>query len=68
MSMMNLTLSLCVRVIRRNGTKFERRSSSGAQGRVSRLELRSLGERDLCDVGLTRTDAETEPDKPFWRP
>lgn len=32
-----------------------------------RQTLGRLDERLLADIGLTRTDAETEADKPFWR-
>jgi uncharacterized protein YjiS (DUF1127 family) len=34
---------------------------------VSRSELTSLSERELWDIGLTRSGAEFESDKPFWR-
>jgi uncharacterized protein YjiS (DUF1127 family) len=33
----------------------------------SRWELRTLGEHDLWDVGITRGAAEFEASKPFWR-
>ena len=33
----------------------------------SRSELLKLGERDLCDVRLTRCDAVSEASKPFWK-
>lgn len=33
----------------------------------SRHELMMLSDHDLADMGLTRTDAEHEGDKPFWR-
>ena len=32
-----------------------------------RLELARLDERMLRDIGLTRSDAEYEINKPFWR-
>lgn len=32
-----------------------------------RRRLRSLGERTLRDLGLSRSDAEREGRKPFWR-
>jgi uncharacterized protein YjiS (DUF1127 family) len=32
----------------------------------SRRELMSLDDRELWDVGLTRTDAGKECNKPFW--
>jgi uncharacterized protein YjiS (DUF1127 family) len=33
----------------------------------SRYELESLSERDLADMGMTRTDAFNEIQKPFWQ-
>jgi len=33
----------------------------------SRRDLLTLGERELSDVRLTRTDAVWEANKPFWR-
>ena len=33
----------------------------------SRCQLESLGERDLADMGMTRTDAFNEIQKPFWQ-
>ena len=33
-----------------------------------RRELAELSDRMLRDIGLTRTDAWAEADKPFWRP
>jgi uncharacterized protein YjiS (DUF1127 family) len=33
----------------------------------SRYELESLCERDLADMGMTRTDAFNEIQKPFWQ-
>jgi uncharacterized protein YjiS (DUF1127 family) len=35
---------------------------------ASRRELANLDDRLLHDIGLTRTDAERELMKPFWRP
>lgn len=32
----------------------------------SRYELRMLADRDVWDLGLTRTDANFEANKPFW--
>jgi uncharacterized protein YjiS (DUF1127 family) len=32
----------------------------------SRYELSMLNDRELRDIGLTRTDAVNECDKPFW--
>jgi uncharacterized protein YjiS (DUF1127 family) len=34
---------------------------------LSRYELESLSERDLADMGMTRTDAFNEVQKPFWQ-
>ena len=33
----------------------------------SRCQLESLSERDLADMGITRTDAFNEIQKPFWQ-
>jgi len=33
----------------------------------TRRELASWSERDLHDIGLSRTDIADETDKPFWR-
>jgi uncharacterized protein YjiS (DUF1127 family) len=33
----------------------------------SRYELEQLNERDLADMGLTRSDAFDEIQKPFWQ-
>jgi uncharacterized protein YjiS (DUF1127 family) len=33
----------------------------------SRRDLMTLSDRDLWDMRLTRTDAEQEASKPFWR-
>jgi uncharacterized protein YjiS (DUF1127 family) len=33
----------------------------------SRRDLRMLGERELWDICLSRTDAEQEASKPFWK-
>ena len=35
--------------------------------RRGRAALASLGDRMLRDIGITRTDAEHEINKPFWR-
>ena len=32
----------------------------------ARYELGMLNDRELRDIGLTRTDAANECDKPFW--
>ena len=34
---------------------------------VSRLELASLDDHELRDMGMTRSSAEFEANKPFWR-
>ena len=36
--------------------------------RKDRAMLRSLSQRDIHDFCLSQTDAETEMNKPFWRP
>jgi uncharacterized protein YjiS (DUF1127 family) len=33
----------------------------------SRYELSTMDNRELRDIGLTRTDADSECNKPFWR-
>jgi len=33
---------------------------------IGRRELRRLTERDLRDIGLTRSEAEAEASKAFW--
>jgi uncharacterized protein YjiS (DUF1127 family) len=33
----------------------------------SRYELRMLADHQLWDMGMTRTDANNEADKPFWK-
>jgi uncharacterized protein YjiS (DUF1127 family) len=35
--------------------------------REQRLELARWNERDLHDVGLSRSDISYEAEKPFWR-
>jgi uncharacterized protein YjiS (DUF1127 family) len=68
MSMMNLTITV-VRSrrlpqwneIRALFIEWRRRARS-------RLELMSLDDRELWDMGLTRTDAHNESNKPFWAP
>jgi uncharacterized protein YjiS (DUF1127 family) len=34
----------------------------------SRLQLMSLDDRELWDMGLTRMDAVNEANKPLWEP
>lgn len=31
-----------------------------------RQSLRELGDRELCDMGISRADVEYEVSKPFW--
>jgi uncharacterized protein YjiS (DUF1127 family) len=33
----------------------------------SRRDLAALSDRELRDIGITRVDALTEAEKPFWR-
>lgn len=33
---------------------------------AGRRELLNLTERDLRDIGITRSDAQVEANKPFW--
>lgn len=37
------------------------------QRSIQRRELRSLDERGLRDIGLTRADVDHEASKPFWQ-
>jgi len=46
--------------LRRHAYQWHERS-------VGRWELRKLTERDLRDIGLTRSEAEAEANKPFWQ-
>jgi uncharacterized protein YjiS (DUF1127 family) len=34
----------------------------------TRYDLERLNERELADMGMTRTDAFNETQKPFWEP
>ena len=36
------------------------------QRSAGRRELLNLTERDLRDIGVTRNEAQTEANKPFW--
>jgi uncharacterized protein YjiS (DUF1127 family) len=37
------------------------------QRAAGRRELVNLTERDLRDIGISRSDAEAEANKPFWQ-
>ena len=37
------------------------------QRAAGRRELMNLTERDLRDIGITRSEAEAEANKPFWQ-
>jgi uncharacterized protein YjiS (DUF1127 family) len=37
------------------------------QRSAGRRELMNLTERDLRDIGITRSEAEAEANKPFWK-
>jgi uncharacterized protein YjiS (DUF1127 family) len=43
------------------------RMAEWQQRSAGRRELINLTERDLRDIGITRTEAETEANKPFWQ-
>ena len=43
------------------------RVSEWQQRSAGRRELISLTERDLRDIGISRSDAEAEASKPFWQ-
>ncbi len=67
MSMMNLTIT-AVRSRRLPQWSELRKLFTEWRQRVrSRYELATLGDRDLCDMGMTRMDADNEASKPFWR-
>jgi uncharacterized protein YjiS (DUF1127 family) len=42
------------------------RFSEWQQRSAGRRELMNLTERDLRDIGISRSDAEAEANKPFW--
>jgi uncharacterized protein YjiS (DUF1127 family) len=42
------------------------RFSEWQQRSAGRRELMSLTERDLRDIGISRSEAEAEANKPFW--
>lgn len=43
------------------------RVSEWQQRAAGRRELVNLTERDLRDIGISRSDAEAEANKPFWQ-
>jgi uncharacterized protein YjiS (DUF1127 family) len=44
-----------------------RRIAEWRQRAAGRLELTRLTDRDLRDIGIGRSEAEAEADKPFWK-
>ena len=69
MRMLNLTLTLGRS---RRQPKFWSNSqklfAEWGQRIKSRYELERLDDRDLSDMGLTRSDVFAEIEKPFWQP
>ncbi|HYM31766.1 MAG TPA: DUF1127 domain-containing protein [Candidatus Cybelea sp.] len=47
--------------------RFEGLIKTWAQRIRERDELAAMNERELRDIGITRTDVVAELDKPFWR-
>jgi len=67
MSMMNLTITVVRSRRMPQWNEIRTLFIEWRQRARSRLELRSLDERELWDMGLTRMDAQNEADKPFWQ-
>jgi uncharacterized protein YjiS (DUF1127 family) len=67
MSMMNLTLTAVRSRRLPQWNEFRTTFIEWRQRARSRLELTSLNDRELWDMGLTRMDADTEANKPFWQ-
>lgn len=59
---------LCIRFTWQKLVKFGKLLRLWSQRRRQRLELYSLSDTILKDVGINRLDALQEADKPFWRP
>ena len=68
MSMMNLTITVMRSRRLRRWNEIRTVFIEWRQRARSRLELMSLDERELWDMGLTRADAHNESNKPFWEP
>jgi uncharacterized protein YjiS (DUF1127 family) len=68
MSMMNLTLTVVRSRRLPQWNELRMLLIEWRQRARSRLELMSLDDRELWDMGLTRMDADNEANKPFWEP
>lgn len=53
---------------RQSATRVVAQLIAWQQRADERAQLRAMGERELRDLGLTRSDVLVEADKPFWRP
>jgi uncharacterized protein YjiS (DUF1127 family) len=66
-----LVLALAWFALRRSGAAAGRVAEVGLTGLERSRQRRQLAELNdymLRDIGLTRLDAWTEAEKPFWRP
>jgi uncharacterized protein YjiS (DUF1127 family) len=68
MSMMNVTLTVVRSRRLPQWNEVRALLIEWRQRARSRLELSSLDDRELWDMGLTRMDAHNEANKPFWEP
>ena len=70
-AVMALSLALAWYAMRRVGQGAGRVAEGGLiwlERARQRRQLRELSDHMLRDIGLTRTDAWAESEKPFWRP
>jgi uncharacterized protein YjiS (DUF1127 family) len=58
--------ALLVRALRGRGALM-RRIAEWQRRAAGRRELITLTDRDLRDIGVGRTEAEAEANKPFWQ-
>ena len=68
MSMMNLTLTAVRSRRLPQWNELRMLLIEWRQRARSRLQLMSLDDRELWDMGLTRMDAVNEANKPLWEP
>ena len=68
MSMMNLSITVVRSRRLPNWSEIRTLFIEWRQRARSRLELMSLDDRELWDMGLTRVDAHRESNKPFCEP
>jgi uncharacterized protein YjiS (DUF1127 family) len=68
MSMMNLSITVVRSRRLPHWSEIRTLFIEWRQRARSRLELMSLDDRELWDMGLTRVDAHRESNKPFWEP